>query len=171
MFNNKSKFGTRDISAVKTMPRLVSGFTLLEIVIVVSLLALLLNIALPSFTSFRRNSLLNTETMELITLVNRARILSVSSKNDQQFGVHLETSKAVLFQGGTYDAAATTNETRIFGEGITLSSITVNPSGSDIIFDKVTGSTVNNATTTFLVTGTTASTTIIVYPTGIATIK
>ena len=146
------------------------GFTLLEIIIVIGILGILLSVVMPSFMNFRRNSLLNVETMELMTLINRARILAVSSKNDQQFGVHLQADKAVLFQGGTYNAGDVTNETHTFATGITLSTIVINPGVSEIIFDKVTGATANNATTTLLVTGTTASTTVLVYPTGIVTL-
>ena len=81
------------------------GFTALEILIVIAILAILLATILPSFTNFRRSSLLNTDTMNLVTLINRARLLSVSSKDDERYGIHLETTKAVLFKGGVYDTA------------------------------------------------------------------
>lgn len=147
------------------------GFTVLELLIVIAILAFLLAIIIPSFMNFRRSSLLNTETMDLVTLVNRARLLSVSSKNDNQYGIHLESSKAVLFQGTTYDVASTTNEVHMFGTGLVSTSTTINGGGSEIVFEKVTGATSQNATTTLLVTGTTSSTTVLVYGTGIATVK
>lgn len=148
-----------------------SGFTITELLIVVAILGVLMSITIPSFTDFRRSSLLNTDTMGLVTLINKARVLSISAKNDDQYGVHLEGGKAVLFQGGTYSAGAITNEEQVFSAGLALSSIMVNGGGSEILFEKVTGATSQNATTTLLIIGTTASTTILVYPTGIATIK
>lgn len=146
------------------------GFTALEILIVIAILAILLATILPSFTNFRRSSLLNTDTMNLVTLINRARLLSVSSKYDEQYGIHLESGKAVLFRGATYSAGASTNETHLFSTGLTLSSIAINGGGSEVLFEKVTGATTQNATTTLLVTGTTSSTTVLIFPTGIATI-
>ncbi|MFZ2303487.1 MAG: prepilin-type N-terminal cleavage/methylation domain-containing protein [Minisyncoccia bacterium] len=147
------------------------GFTALEILIVIAILAILLATILPSFMNFRRNSLLNTDTMNLVTLINRARLLSVSSKDDERYGIHLETTKAVLFKGGVYDTASSTNETHIFSTGLSLSSIAINGGGSEVLFEKVTGATTQNATTTLLVTGTTSSTTVLILPTGIATIN
>ncbi|MBI5077864.1 MAG: prepilin-type N-terminal cleavage/methylation domain-containing protein [Candidatus Yonathbacteria bacterium] len=146
------------------------GFTALEILIVISILGVLLTIIVPSFRSFRQKSILNTETMELLTTINRARLLSVSSKNDQQFGVHFESGKVVLFQGTVYYVASTTtNEAHIFDPAVTLSSITVNGGGSDVVFQKVTGATTQNATTTLLVTGTNASTTVLIRLSGAVT--
>lgn len=148
------------------------GFTALEILIVIAILAILLATILPSFTNFRRSSLLNTDTMNLVTLINRARLLSVSSKDDERYGIHLESGKAVLFKGDIYSASEPTNETHVFGTGLTLSSIAISGGGSEVLFEKVTGATTNgkNATTTLLVTGTTSSTTVLIFPTGIATI-
>jgi len=149
------------------------GFTALEILVVIAILGILLSVIMPSFMNFRRSSLLNTDTMNLITLINRARLLSVSSKDDDQYGIHLESSKAVLFKGATYSAGSTTNETHTFSTGLTLSSITVSTGGSDVLFEKVTGATTNSAaaTTTLLVSGTTSSTTVLIYPTGITTVN
>ena len=157
---------------VKTKAKRSQGFTALEILIVIAILAILLATILPSFTNFRRSSLLNTDTMNLVTLINRARLLSVSSKDDEQYGIHLESSKAVLFKGDTYSASEPTNETHVFSTGLTLSSIAISGGGSEILFEKVTEATTNgkNATTTLLATGTTSSTTVLILPTGIATI-
>lgn len=146
------------------------GFSALELIIVMAILVVLLASIVPSFLNFRRSSVLNTETQELVTVINRARLLSVSSKNDQQFGVHFEAGKVVLFQGATYSAGAATNEEHAFNSMLTLSTITINGGGSELLFEKVTGATSQNATTTLLVAGTTASTTVVIRPTGVATI-
>ncbi|MBI5400651.1 MAG: prepilin-type N-terminal cleavage/methylation domain-containing protein [Candidatus Yonathbacteria bacterium] len=146
------------------------GFTVFELLIVVAILGVLLATILPSLLNFRRYSILNTEAQELVTMINRARLLSVSSKNDQRFGMHFEAGKIVIFQGSTYSSGATTNEAHTFDRSLTLSSIVINGGGSELLFEKVTGATSQNATTTLLVTGTMASTTVIVRPTGVATI-
>lgn len=146
------------------------GFTALEILIVIAILGLLLATIVPSFQSFRQKSILNTETMELVTTISRARLLSVSSKNDQQYGVHFESGKVVLFQGTTYATSSATNEEYIFNSVLTLATTTINGGGSEVVFQKVTGATTQNATTTLLVTGTTASTTVLIRQSGAVTI-
>ncbi|KKT81966.1 MAG: hypothetical protein A3B07_00115 [Candidatus Yonathbacteria bacterium RIFCSPLOWO2_01_FULL_43_27] len=145
------------------------GLTFLELTISVGILAILLVIVIPSFMDFRRNSILSTETQNVITLVNKARLSSMSSKEDFQYGIHFEADKVVLFQGDTYVAGAGTNEEHVLNTALTLSPIVVNGGGADVVFQKVTGATNQNATTTLLVIGGTASTTIVVFPSGVST--
>ena len=145
------------------------GFTFLELTISIGILAVLLVVIIPSFMDFRRNSILNTETQEVLTLVNKARLSAMSSIEDEQYGIHLEAGKLVLFQGDTYIAGAGKNEEHILNTALTLSSVVVNGGGSEVVFQKVTGATNQNATTTLLVVGGTASTTIVILPSGVAT--
>ncbi len=146
------------------------GVTALELLIVIAILGVLVSVVVPSFLNFRRSSILNTETLQMVTLINKARLSSISSKGDQQYGVHFEATKIVFFQGTTYVAGAGTNEEHVFDQALTLTSIIVNGGGSDTVFQKITGSTAQNATTTLRVVGsTTASSTIVVRPTGVAT--
>lgn len=145
------------------------GFTFLELTISVGILAVLLTVIIPSFMDFRRNSILNTETQNVITLINKARLSSMSSKEDTQYGIHFEAGKIVLFQGDTYTAGAGTNEEFVLNTALTLSPIVVYGGGGEVVFQKVTGATNQNATTTLLVVGSTASTTIVVFPSGVST--
>lgn len=146
------------------------GVTALEILIVVSILAFLLAAIVPSFLDFRRNSALNTGTQEIITVINKARLSTISSKGDMQYGVHFEATQVVLFQGTIYSALASTNEVHILDSTLTLMSIVVNGGGSEVVFQKITGETTQNATTTLSVLGTIASTTLVIRPSGVVTI-
>jgi prepilin-type N-terminal cleavage/methylation domain-containing protein len=145
------------------------GYTLVELIAVVAIISILMVIIIPSFTDFRRNSQLNVAAMNLVTLLNKARTLSISGKNDTQYGVHLEASKAVLYRGATYVSNASTNETYSFDSGLSLSSITINGGGSEVLFDRWTGATNNDASMVLSVTGTSKSTTLLVRNTGIIT--
>ncbi len=144
------------------------GVTLLELLIVIAILGVLASVIVPSFLNFRRSSILNTETLQMITLINKARLSSMSSKGDMQYGIHFGADRVVLFQGVTYLPAAITNEIYVFNPALTLSVITV----ADVVFQKITGATNQNATTTIRVVGsTTASSTVVVHQTGVATIQ
>ncbi len=146
------------------------GVTALELLMVIAILGVLSAVVVPSFLNFRRSSILNTETLQLVTLINKARLSSMSSKGDTQYGIHFEATKAVLFQGVTYSVTASTNEVHVFDSALTLSLITINGGGADVVFQKITGATTQNATTTLGVIGsTTASSTVVVRPTGVAT--
>ena len=147
--------------------RVSRGFTLLEIIIVISILGVLLSVVLPSLTSFRQKSILNTETQEVTTLINKARLSSMSSKNDKQYGIHFEAGKIVLFEGTTYIAGAGTNEEHLFDTVLTLNPITINGGGAETVFQKITGSTNQNSTTTLkVIANTGARSTIVILPSG-----
>ena len=148
-----------------------SGVTFLEITITVGILGLLLAVIMPSFLSFRRNSILNTETQEIVTIINKARLSTMSSKGDTKYGVHFESGKIVLFPGVVYTGGADGNEEHILNPALTLSVIVVSGGGPDVVFEKITGATNQNATTTLLVMGSTASTTIVIHPSGLAAIQ
>lgn len=162
---------TRYAPSLSYYRRKTRGVTFLEITIAVGILGILLAVIMPSFLSFRRNSILNTETQEIVTIINKARLSAMSSKGDIKYGVHLESGKIVLFPGVTYVGGGNGNEEHIFDPSLILSVITVSGGGPDVVFEKVTGATSQNATTTLLVVGSTASTTIVVHPSGLATIQ
>ena len=148
------------------------GFTLLEIIIVIGILGIILAVIVSPFASFRQRSILNTETQEMTTLINKARLSSMSSMNDKQYGIHFEAGKIVLFEGITYTEGVETNEEHLFNTILTLDSITINGGGAETVFQKITGSTNQNSTTTLkVIANTGASSTIIVLPSGIATIN
>lgn len=143
------------------------GFSLLELLLVLAILAILAAVILPQFSKFRRSSTLNTDTMNVVTLINRARLLSVSAKNDTRYGVHLEAGQIVLFEGATYTAGASTNEVFVLSDGVTFSGTTINGGGSEILFEKITGDTNNNATTTMSIVGGDTNVTLVVNPSGV----
>lgn len=160
-----------DSETKKTRQSWCGGFTILEIIIVISILGVIFSMILPSLTSFRQKSILNTEAQGMTTLINKARLSSMSSKNDQQYGIHFEAGKIVLFEGTTYTAGAGTNEEHLFDTVLTLAPITINGGGAETVFQKITGGTNQNSTTTLkVIVNNSASTTIIILPSGIATI-
>ncbi len=59
------------------MPRLIRGFTLIELMIVVSILGILLLFGVPSFRDFVRSNRLTTQANEFITSVKLARAEAV----------------------------------------------------------------------------------------------
>ncbi len=142
------------------------GVTALELLIVIGILGILVSIIVPSFLNFRRNSILNTETLQMVTLINKARLSSISSKGDMQYGIHFQGDRVVLFQGTTYLAGAVTNEEHVFNSALTLSAIP-----ADVVFQKITGATALSAIATStlrVIANISASSTVVVQPTGVA---
>jgi type IV fimbrial biogenesis protein FimT len=58
---------------MKDLSKTQRGFTLIELMVTISIGAVLMAIAIPSFTEFRRNSQLTTTTNTLVNAINTAR--------------------------------------------------------------------------------------------------
>ncbi len=143
------------------------GVTMLEIIIAIGVLALISSIVLISLSKFKNNSLLALETENIVSLIANARINTLSSKNDDVYSVHLESARAVLFKGEVFNEPNTKNLEIIFDSKITLSDISLNGSGSDIIFKRLSGKTDQYGTLSVAVaSATTTQNTIYIYETG-----
>lgn len=142
-----------------------SGFTLLEIVIVLAIAVLLTGVVLASFGAYRKSTALSKDTEAVMEILREARSKTVSSKNALSYGVRFTSTSTILFAGTAY-AASTTNVTTPLSQNITLT--TTLPAGVfDIVFNRITGETNQNSTISIKLTSDTlSSTTIQVYKTG-----
>lgn len=122
------------------------GFTLIEFLIVIVIIAVLSAIIVSSFSGFRNNQVLSGETQEVTSLLYEARGRALASENAQEFGVHLESGKAVLFAGSTYSAGDPDNEETALDSLVEIASIALTGGGNDIIFNRISGTTDENGT-------------------------
>ena len=120
------------------------GFTLIELLIVTAILMILLIIVLARLGTFGGQVDLNTVSQRILSTLQRARNQTLASENETVYGVHFEGAKYVLFQGAAYDPLDTDNidydldTTEIYG--VNFAGVT----GSDVVFDRVRGTTSNN---------------------------
>ncbi|MFH1711948.1 MAG: prepilin-type N-terminal cleavage/methylation domain-containing protein [Patescibacteria group bacterium] len=117
------------------------GFTLVEIMVVLAILIVMVLIV-GAFTSVGtdKGDLLDGAT-EVKDLIRRAEWQSMHGKNDDNWSVHLETTKAVLFKGISYNASDPDNYEVEIPNSIEISSISLTGGGSDVIFDDEFGNT------------------------------
>lgn len=148
------------------------GFTIIEVVIVIVILAVLTAMAITSFSGFRQNQLLNSDVNKAISVINEARSKTLSSQDFSQYGVHFEASQIVVFKGATYVASSPDNATSTLSSFIEISGISLNGGGSDVVFQKLTGKTDNYGTITFRVKANTGKTKMIsIKSTGITDVQ
>lgn len=100
---NKSKSGS---SAGKTFSES-RGFSIVELLVVVSITILLTAMALPIYGNFQNSTYLNERTAEIIQSVRTAQVRSMARMNDKSHGVFFEINpngpdRLILYQGIAY---------------------------------------------------------------------
>lgn len=118
------------------------GFTLLEMIIVVGILAILLTLSFAAIQLFTGQVNLDTSSQQVLSTLQLARNRTLASTGEMQHGVHFETSKYVLFEGSTYDSMDPDNQE------FNLSSVEIYEinitGGDDVVYDRIRGTTSNN---------------------------
>ena len=146
------------------------GFTLFEMIIVISFIILLAMIAIPSLSSFRKEQALKNTTDDIISLLDKAQSDTQISKNSTTYGVHFETNRAVYFVGSSFSEPNANNIQIDFDSTVNIPSggLSLNGGGSDVVFARLTGDTIGYGTIIVsLVSDATKQKTITINKTGI----
>ncbi len=143
------------------------GFTLIEILIVIAILAVLVTIIVSTFSLFNKNEAIKKDTETVVEVLQQARSQTLSSKNGSQYGVHFGTSKITLFTGATYSAGASTNSDTTLASTDTIVTVTLTGGGNDIVFTRLTGETAQNGTVVVSSPTSSRTKTVTIYKTGV----
>lgn len=121
-----------------------SGFTLIEVLVVVFVMSIILSIAIISGRSFNDSINLENTVKSIDMKIKLAKSRSISALNGANHSVHFEADRVVVFEGDTFNVSAPTNEVFVFSDNIKI-NIPVNLSGGgdDLIFNRLIGSTDN----------------------------
>lgn len=138
----------------------------MEIMIVIGILAVISLIVLAFFNDYRKVQGIRQDGELVETLLFKARNNALSSKGAYEFGIHFASSSVVVFQGSTYTAGASTNQTFSLTPSVTVSNLSLTGGAMDIVFDKLTGQPSKSGTITL--TSTSGGVKVItVYATGL----
>lgn len=132
------------------MPHGAGGFTLLEVLFAVFILALLGALATVAYRPFGRRVDLQTATQQALTTLQRARDRTIASEGSNVYGVHFETGQYVLFTGTTYNSGASTNEVHELPPNVEISDISIT-GGNAVVFERIEGTTNNPGSITLQV--------------------
>ncbi|HEY4476804.1 MAG TPA: prepilin-type N-terminal cleavage/methylation domain-containing protein [Candidatus Paceibacterota bacterium] len=123
------------------------GFTILEFLVVISIIVLVATIIIIPFKQFRDNQVLDNTVNDVLAVLADARGKTLSSEGDSQYGVNFVSDLATLFKGDTFLGAGTLgNEEIEINYPATLSTISLTGGGSSIVFERLTGTTANSGT-------------------------
>ncbi|MBU0976408.1 MAG: type II secretion system protein [Patescibacteria group bacterium] len=128
------------------------GITLVEIVIVIGLLAVLIGMAVPIYRTSYTKGDLDTSVSQVLSTIRLAQSKAMSGEGASKFGIHFDSSTTpyqyVLFKGDVYNSVDPYNQVSKISKQITITSLSFNGGGSDLVFEKYTGETNNSGTIT-----------------------
>lgn len=118
-----------------------TGFSLIELMVGIIILAILASIAIPDFKIWLQNSQIRNATESILNGLQQARAAAVSRNASMEFTLGSGTSWAVNEIGGTSNPIAT----RTSAEGSKSVIATVTPAGATTVTFNNFGSVVSNA--------------------------
>lgn len=111
-----------------------NGFTLLEVLLSVTILTMLTGISLPILASLNNRNDLDTTTQTIAMQLRRAQSYARGMKQDSSWGVRVQSGSSTLFKGASYAARDAG-----YDEQTALPS-TIVPSGlGETVFSKLSG--------------------------------
>ncbi len=116
----------------KLLKRRLPAFNLLEIILVVSLVAIMAAIIMPVAGSFYNSNVLDSGVMETVTALRRAQALASAAAYDDSWGVYLSDSQLAIFKGASYSG-----RDNFYDEVMSLGGVYIS-SPQEIIFNKLT---------------------------------
>jgi prepilin-type N-terminal cleavage/methylation domain-containing protein len=123
-----------------------NGFTLIELVIVLAIIAILSAIVVTGFSSFRNAQAFDRDVEMIVSFLNEARTQTLSSKNASAYGVHFASTAATLFTAPTYTSGAEGNKEYVFLGHDTMLTLSLTGGANEIVFERLTGETDQNGT-------------------------
>lgn len=145
-----------------------NGFTLIEFLVVVAISSSLVFLTFNSFVVLNKSQALEEQSQSAVTLLEKARSLSLSSKSDSNYGVRFETTRMVLFKGNSYTAGISSNEIENLNSLVTISNISLSGGVSDVIFSRLNGVVSATGTVRFsLKSNSSSSSTITIFKSGL----
>ncbi|PKM91758.1 hypothetical protein CVU82_00945 [Candidatus Falkowbacteria bacterium HGW-Falkowbacteria-1] len=133
IFSKNSRHKEGLLRESKTFSR---GFSLLEILLTVSILALLAGVLSPVYFSMQSRDSLEAKTETVVSSLRRAQILSMTGENDSSWGLKILENEVVVFEGNDY----LTRDT-VYDDIIKIDSKIITSGLDEIVFNKIVGDT------------------------------
>ena len=118
-----------------------NGMSLLEIILSIAIAVIVLLITISLFSNYNEKQVLDNSIEKTFSILKEARSLTLSSRDDSSYGVHIEQGSVILFKGTSYVSNDPNNKLNEIDKKTIISLINLNGGGSDVVFQKLTGKT------------------------------
>lgn len=118
-------------------------FTLVEFLIIISIIFVLIVLGVINFRSFQKEFILENAAEEIINVLKLAQSKTLASEGASQWGVYFETSTSphqyILFQGSTFQSRTTSSdEIQQLPFSVEFSEINLGEK-SEVVFNRISG--------------------------------
>jgi len=148
------------------------GITVVELLVVIAVIGIIILIAFPQFSRMRENQLIKNATVDVLSVIEKARSQTLSSLNSSEYGVRFQPDQVIIFKGKVFSGSAVDNETIDIIPPASISNITLNEvSGSEMnmYFNRLSG--VPSASGTITINTTNIQKIITISATGMASVN
>ena len=140
------KLGNPRIRNAKSEMRNVSGFTFVELSIVIAILSILLGTAALALGNFMGNQALRSDGEKVVQTLREAHVRATASERDSSWGVYFDTApspeRAILFKGTDYALRDSSfDQITLLYPNVTFGPLILNGGGNEIVFSKRSGMT------------------------------
>ena len=118
------------------------GISLIEILIIICIFSIICAIIIPNFSGFQKQQALKNTSEDIVSMLNEARNDTISSKNSNNYGIHFQNDRAILFSGLSFNQSSIIKQINFespveipINNGVNIGG------GNDVIFNKITGET------------------------------
>ena len=111
-----------------------TGFTLIELSLVMALFAIILSLAVPYGLRFFRIERLDSVSRDILTNLRFAQSQAISQQEDSEYGIYIQEDSFVVFRGTSYvSREVLSDEIFDFSNQVIISGL------SEIVFYRLTG--------------------------------
>lgn len=116
------------------------GFTLVELILVIAIIAILAGATVPVLGNFTQRTQIDSTAREVVSALRFAQQKSMANENDSEFGVYFDdaNNEFIVFRGSSYGSFPAEDRVFTYPDSITISQ---GFASSEVNFEKLTGET------------------------------
>lgn len=129
------------------------GFTALEILLVVSIVAIIAALTIFSFADLNKTQVLERSSSSVISILEEARSRTLSAEGDSNYGVQFRAleNELILFKGSDFSSGEVVKTTPLHSS-VGISDIDLEDGSDYVVFNRLTGETDQHGSITLSVT-------------------